>query len=460
VVGLDLVEDDQINVQFTDDIPFSLTTVLGEPIETYKSEFGNIETINTLLLGQLTDPTFGTTSASIYGQVVLDLVTPPGLANGDLQADSIVLVLPYAPDGFYGDTTEEVTIEVYELLEELDENTNYTSESRPMIDESMPLATFQVTPRPNTTKTIIGYRTGEAREIQRRYLRVPLDVSLGQRFLEVDTTVLRNDTLFLESFKGLHIRMTNANNTLLGIDFSTEENRAGIEAGLSFYYNIADAGEDDVPFEYFFPFTPLSRYPTVKFPTFTHDYSDTPVQRTLQDETAEQVYIQGGSGVDVKFTLPDLSVLEGNIINQAKLEIPIIQIGDAVNPIFPPPEQLLFFKKGDDGELELINDFEVGILSVGESSSAAAVGGALMPLDRDTSIQGYTLLLSDQLQDIVDGKAENELLIRVASPINLSFRFRQDATKGKRINWGILGSENNPDEQFRARFMVTYTEID
>ncbi|MEM1326612.1 MAG: DUF4270 family protein [Bacteroidota bacterium] len=457
VVGLDLVEDEQINIQFTDGVPFELTTILGEPIETYKAELGNIETINTMLLGRLEDPTFGTTEASLYGQLVLDLTTPPGLDNDNLEVDSIVLVLPYAPDGFYGDTTEEVTIEVYELLERLDENEDYTSADRPMIDESMPLASFQIKPRPRTAKNFLGYRNGTVDSLASTHMRIPLDKSLGERLLAVDTTVLRNDTLFLDFFKGLHIRMTNANNTMLGIDLSTEDERFGIQSGIFFFYDTADSDEN-VPFEYFFPFTPLSRYPTVKFPTFEHDYTGTPIESSLDDETAERIYVQGGSGVDVKLTLPDLSILEGTIINQAKLELTVVQIGDAINIDSPAPEQLLLFTERDD-QLELINDFEVGVLSIGGNLLATAVGGDLMVSERDSTLSGYSIFLSDQLQDIINGKADNELLLRVAPPINQSFRIRQDATKGKRINWAVLGSDNHPEERLRARLTVTYTDI-
>ncbi|MEM6696885.1 MAG: hypothetical protein AAF599_00715, partial [Bacteroidota bacterium] len=73
VVGLDLVEEDQINIQFRDDVPFELTTGEAMPVETFTL---GPNAMNGYFCGELNDPIFGKSKASIYAEVGLDLVLP------------------------------------------------------------------------------------------------------------------------------------------------------------------------------------------------------------------------------------------------------------------------------------------------------------------------------------------------------------------------------------------------
>ncbi|MEL6718579.1 MAG: DUF4270 family protein, partial [Bacteroidota bacterium] len=131
-VGLDLVEEDQINIQFRDDVPFSLTTAAAIPTKTYTP---GINAVTNYLCGELNDPVFGKSNASIYAELALDLRLPD-FSSSDLEVDSLILVLPYDSTAFYGDTTGLVTLEVYEIVEKMDREQDFFSDQTVMLSSS------------------------------------------------------------------------------------------------------------------------------------------------------------------------------------------------------------------------------------------------------------------------------------------------------------------------------------
>ena len=66
------------------------------------------------LIGKYNDPTFGTSTASVYTQVNLEGTPAFGI---NPIADSLVLCLAYA--GYYGDTLPSQKIDVYQLTENM-----------------------------------------------------------------------------------------------------------------------------------------------------------------------------------------------------------------------------------------------------------------------------------------------------------------------------------------------------
>ncbi|RYG99793.1 DUF4270 family protein, partial [archaeon] len=77
-----------------------------------------------LFAGAYNDPEFGDISANAYTQLILKDESRAGTYTA---IDSVVMTLSY--DYYYGDTTENQTINVYELTGALDKNTNYNSVS-------------------------------------------------------------------------------------------------------------------------------------------------------------------------------------------------------------------------------------------------------------------------------------------------------------------------------------------
>lgn len=461
VIGLDLVEEDQLNVKYSEDIPFELTTVLGEPIRTYKvvPETGLTIILGSYLLGRLDDPTFGVAEAAIYSELGLNII-PFERSEADLELDSMILVMPYNLAGFYGDTTEEVQVEIYEILEDLDSDRSYTSDATPLISD-LPIATHSFRPTPRTFYEFLDFQRTGTDTLRSSFLRIPIDASFAQRFLEADTSNFSSNDNFMQFMKGLHLKVSNTSNTILSFDMSigdgTNTSDPGLVGGLYLYYDTLNT--DGIPREYFFPFSPRSNFATTKFTTFSHDYTNTPIEKSLEDTEADRVYIQGMGGVNVKLTLPDLTELENTIINQARLQLTLIEEGgsDQITGNTPPPEQLLLFERIGANDYQLITDFDVAALALG-SRLTEAYGGNLVA-NQDSTLRTYTLSIAEHLQRVVKGEASNEIYIRVAPTANSIFIQTQDVTKANRANRAIFGSDNIEDDRLRAKFMVTYTDL-
>jgi len=453
-VGLDLVQEDQINIQFRDDVPFSLTTAAAMPVKTYAT---GVNAVNKYLCGELNDPVFGKSNASIYAELGLDLRLPD-FSNPDLEVDSIILILPYDTDTFYGDTTDLITVEVYEIIEKLNSDQMYFSDQTAMI-ESNPLATYEFLPMPNTDIEFLDYRTGREETLQSSYLRIPLSNELGQRLLEQDTLIYKSDSAFVENFHGLHIRTTNAKNTMMSFELTgSTVNDPGAQSGMYIYYDTLNT--DGIPREYFFPFTPLTLFSPVKFMNFQHDYTNTPVAENIGDKPAneEVFYAQGMAGVNGKLEFPNLGDLQNTVVNQAKLELTLID--ESPNPNFPPAEQLILFYENQDGELDYISDFTVAAFAISDNLTRA-FGGNLQPTAKDSTIQSYTVFMSNHFQEMINGDVGETIYIQIAPPPARIFTNFENpgATKANRASQVVLGSQNHPLEQFRAKFTLTYTKL-
>ncbi|MEM8523243.1 MAG: DUF4270 family protein [Bacteroidota bacterium] len=452
-LGLDLVEEDQINIQFRDDVPFRLTTTTARPVETY-TPFANA--IDGYLCGVLNDPVFGKSDASIYSEFGLDFLLPD-FGNPDLLIDSIVLVLPYDTATVYGDTTDLITIEVYEIIEKLNDGQSYFSDQEVMIAPE-PIAIQTFLPKPNTDIQFLDYRQGREDTLQSAYLRIPLVNELGQRFLDQDTLIYQSDTSFTQNFHGLHIRTVNTQNTMMGFDlFGLNVNDPGAQGGIYLYYDTLNT--DGIPQEYVFPFKPQTRFNPVKFVNFQHDYTDTEVGKNIGDQPAneEVIYVQGMAGVNGQLEFPNFKDLGSIIVNQAKLELTLID--ESPNPRFPAAEQLLLFHE-KDGKLDYISDFTVAALAIADNLTNA-FGGDLEPTAKDSTIQSYTINLSNHFQEMIDGEVEEKIFIQISpKPFRIFTDYENPAaTKANRANQIILGSENHSVEQFRAKFTLTYTNI-
>ncbi|MEM9887227.1 MAG: DUF4270 family protein [Bacteroidota bacterium] len=454
VVGLDLVEDNQIDIIFSEDIPFSLTTVEGEPVPTYTINDATIIAPSSYLCGRLDHPTFGISEASIFSELALNLIKP--ITNvPNLQIDSAFLVLPYDTTAFYGDTTELVTVEVYEILEQLEPTETYFHNT-PIATSEVSIGKLDFVPNPSINSELVTYLNNRADTVMSSDLRIPLDLAFGQRLIDQDSTIFDNDTTFTQFLNGLNIRISNTERSMLSFDLAPDN--AGFRAGLYLYYDTLNT--PGAPIEYYFPFTPLSRFNAVKFTQFQHDYTNTPIANSIEENSnsEERIYVQGMGGVNGKLTFPTLNELGDIVVNQAKIELVIISEGDSNQDRFPPAEQILLFEKNSEGALELVSDFEVAARAVG--NPRLAFGGDLQNASIDSTQQSYTIFFSNHFQEIINGEAANEIFIQASPTASLIFIDTQASTKADRANWSILGSENNKEERFRARFSLAYTRLD
>ena len=129
-VGSELLDQDGIDVIFVDTVSMNVKTVKGvDSIRT--NGFGRVS--QDLYLGEIRDDYFGFKKFDSYFQVSIASV-PPSFYNYDTNSyatvDSIVLLMNMTSGLFYGDTSAQHNIQVFEIDQDLDDNEElYTTTS-------------------------------------------------------------------------------------------------------------------------------------------------------------------------------------------------------------------------------------------------------------------------------------------------------------------------------------------
>ena len=387
IIGSDLLEGDQIDVLFTDQVHFTTYLQTTDSLKTYSSESG--EQLLGYLCGQFDDPVFGLSTAVINAQLRLDAGNPPDFEGAVL--DSVVLVLPYRSNRVYGDTTETYQVEVYLLDEPMDDTLTYYSNKS--FAATQFIGATPVTPRPNDSLEILihGSDTMGAQLVIPQ-ARIRMDDAFGQSLLAEDTLVLESDSAFLQKYKGIQIRSSSTNKGMLSFSLNSTA------AGLTVYYHV-----DTVFSQYSFKFPSSS----ARMVTFTNDYTGSVVASFMQDSTLcdSLVFLQGGSGLGIVVEIPDTNLIKGKIINKAEFEFTVITLPEDGGFIFDPIEQIVVSEIQDDGSLEVIPDVAIGL---SRQDLDFIFGGVL---DEDAVPQTYSMNLSAYFIDLRNGLAKNRLLI-------------------------------------------------
>ena len=147
------------------------------------------------MLGSYLDPLFGSVKSNIALQYRLTSIITSSFGD-NVTADSVVLILPYV--GYYGDTTQNINIEVFDLGEDIFIDSSYYSNTNFVSSDILYSGSKNV--RPN--KTV--YTTGDTLP---PHLRIRLDnVFFEQNLLNTDVANLSSNDNFIQHFKGLLIK--------------------------------------------------------------------------------------------------------------------------------------------------------------------------------------------------------------------------------------------------------------
>lgn len=299
-IGLDLIEG-QVATDFTDTITLQAYSVLEDTI--------NTTNLSANILGHLSDPVFGNSSAGIFTQLAL---SGAAVNFGDNPAiDSVVLTLQIS--GYYGDTTSAVGIRVHRITEDMSDATTYHQTSTLAYDPT-PLnhSLNGITLRP-TTPIVVD--TG----MYSAHMRIRLSQQFGQYLLNNQNSLNNNIQSFL---KGLYIEAVNHTGSR---GYMLTSNLGSALSGLTLYYH----NSNEQRLRYTLSFSDKC----VRFTRITHDYnasqSNDFVREVLQgqhDIGENVLYLQGGGGVKTRITFPylkDAFAQYGNrvVIHRAELVI-------------------------------------------------------------------------------------------------------------------------------------------
>ena len=315
------------------------------------------------LLGNINDDVFGRSSADLFTQLRLSADYPDGF--GAVIPVSATLHLAYS--GYYGDTTQQQALKIYELTKSLNiDSTYYSNNSEDWFDVNYLITDSTFTPNPKDST-----------------LAITLPISIAEKILLADNSNIANNDAFIEYFKGLAIISdTTLGNSILYFDLISEKSVLRLE------YLPSDTASTTLAADL------LLNNNCARFNTFSHDYANSStISNALADTVSEKVYIQAMGGVKTKleFNLPADLLSKSIAINKAEL---IVKVDESIiNDTYKVPEGLL---------IELIDDIE-GF----DAPLDYYLGGEYFNGKYNEETKSYTFNLNRHIQKIFNGEVEN-----------------------------------------------------
>lgn len=368
------------------------------------------------LLGSLNDPSLGKTFASFYAQYQL---TSNNIYFGESPVvDSAFLMVKY--NGVYGKLSVPVDINVFELSQDLSNSATYKTNDA-----------FSV--KVPTIGSITAYTLGTkiTDSITTQYgavaphLRIKLDTAYANRIVQADTSVLKDNTAFLNMFKGIYLTTASSavSNGLLYLSLQSAV------SGIKLYYHNATVDS----LSYTLPFTGA----TVNH--FDNVYTGTPVNTSVTSPNAngeEKMYLQAGAGVKGKIVINNIDSLPKNIaINKAELILSQVAQTTATDT-FGTPLVLNMFRIDDAGQTQRLEDD--GASGFGGVFTAETVNGVV--------INRYRFNIKRYFQKLIQGIYNNKgFYLETVSPVLNSER--------------VVIANSSTNKDYQITLVITYTKL-
>lgn len=411
-VGLDLLPNpDGIGVFKLDTFSLRTFTVTEDSLEVQQPPI--------LALGEVSDPVFGLSTVGLTYQVLL---TNENINLGNnVQIDSLVLALSF--DNYYGDTTDQLLLKVYELDETIYRDSIYYANQVP-VHKSTPLATYTYTPQPKGTVPVDEPRVNGIDTVFNYpgLLRIPLSADLSNRLLAASGGPdLQNNTNFLNFFKGVYITAERVNSSATGsvMLFSTTSARNG----LFMYYKTDTVRRR---------FDMLMTDQAARRNVFSFNYQGTEVGSRINDtsDLVQEGYVQAGGSVKLKVDMPYLRNLVKDFdvaINKVEVIFEVIPGSD--NAPFTPPSRLFLLRadtlNGNSGFIvpDLVEPYYDGNFKNGQ----------------------YTFVITRYIQELLRGDRTDFGMVLIANNTISS------------TNRVVLGSSNNA--MYKPKMIITFTKL-
>jgi hypothetical protein len=285
---------------------------------------------STAYVGEFTDPYFGTTKPDYLAQ----LYCPYNFSFPDdvKRVDSSYMYIYYS--NWFGDSTTMVHINVYELNTPLNISQSYYTNINPAkyCDKSKLLGQVSFTPGDM-------YSTDSMRELDtyQTVIKVPIDLSLGNRFLKDSRNYpskFSSPGEFLKYFNGIYVTSDYGNGTILNVTHSEIEFCYG-----TYLYSATSGGLRDsfVIGASYFPVTKEVK----QVNRFEHPDLSYYLNPNNDSDTLNYVFSPGG--LYTRITIPNsvFAKLSGSSVNSMKLKVRATQLDDSDYGMAPPTNMLL-----------------------------------------------------------------------------------------------------------------------
>jgi len=319
LIGKNILPDsDVLGTEYFQFNNIKASTVAGSKIESH-------DKLSVMLGSMDFGDEYGHSKADFITQTRLSVLKPTfaGFGNNPI-VDSVKMFMLYVGDKYYGDTLTDLNIKIYEINDDIYLDSTYYSDFDPSLiyDESNPICNQTISPAPSTN-----------------LLELNINNDFGQKIVEIDTNLLKDNDVFVENFKGLYITSDSVTNGGSILYFSLISKATYIRI---YYHNDIDTLDYDL----------LINEACAEIGMFKHSRYNI----DFNDSTSQFVYTQTMAGIRGKI---DLSVVKtfadsGNVtINKAEL------VFDYQSQTNPEPEKL-YLQVVDGKDDTQPSDFNLG----------------------------------------------------------------------------------------------------
>jgi len=432
LIGSQLLEEDQASLNFTNELAVAATTIEGTPVPTHNESI--TFQLTRFLFGQIEDPVFGKSTASLYSQ--MSSGTDSLYIASAVTIDSVILSMGYDSVGVFGDVSQAFEVEVFRLEEDLQNATEYYSNQN-FMTSAEPIGKSSFIPVFDSL-SIIDY-SGETPMIvkERPHVRIPLDLEFGEA-LFADPTIYQSEEAFAAAFKGFLVRPTNTTPGLASFSFVNTISR------ITVYYTSVFG---DVKREYRYPF----QFINARFSNFLHELEGSESGNAINVTMPDFLYLQGMQGQNIEVSFPDISTLgTSTIVNKAELELTVVATDTTalVGQIIPT--------KTDAGGRTIINDILSSFRGAGNTLLTSVTGGVpIIEEVNGTTVIKYRLNVSSHFQDIIDGTVENKITLSAGMEENRYYV--RTLTKAETANRVVFYGPSHPT--FAPKLNLTFTSL-
>lgn len=196
------------------------------------------------------DPEFGSTSADVYvGLLSAPFTTHPFINKDSVTVDSVVLSLAYSTA--YGDTNSVQTVEVSQLsnaVGNFQDTTYYKLNHAPFLTTGGVRGTKTYAIK-DLNDSVFYVNNGKDTIRTINQLRIRMDAGFATQLVNFDTTnAYKNDSAFIQNFRGLAIKMSAASPNKSGLAYF---NLTGEGTRLTVYARVTVNGQVDTISPYY-----------------------------------------------------------------------------------------------------------------------------------------------------------------------------------------------------------------
>ncbi|MEM8585924.1 MAG: DUF4270 family protein, partial [Bacteroidota bacterium] len=356
--------------------------------------------------------------------------------NPNVQLDSVVVLLAVDTNSFYGAVNQ--TVFEYELR---------TLTGQPDFDQDI-LLTDRLSigdiAGADNSFTLINEVTALADSV------ISTDSAIHQRFrlspqivdqlANLDADAFDSDSTFTEAFPGLFLEATGESSGIFNFDMSATIPFDGM---IAYYTDTVGLAR-----QYDFLF---SR----RLPTISRDRSGTTAEMLLDDGDDDVLtFVESNAGLLTEISLTDLSEFQGQVINQAQLDIFPADLADFDPLRFPEPFSIMLFSRDADGRLQLIDDLSPEVLANPSLSNIRFFVGGVF--EENEAPPKYEINMSVQLQRILDGEAEPLIYLAILPRVTDPFTFLRNEID---VEYGRLPLNGPAATTNKMQLRVAYTTL-